>query len=62
MKLPSRRSMSIVFLPIQPSPASRAKSRSSSGAVSTTARPRALGPLGREPVEQRLELVPEHSW
>jgi hypothetical protein len=36
-KLPRRGWMSMVFLPTHPSPARRAKSRSSSGAVSATA-------------------------
>ena len=42
-QLPACVFRSIVFLPIQPRPASRAKSRSSSGAVSTTPRTLALG-------------------
>ena len=61
VKLPSRRSMSMVFLPIQPRPARRAKSRSSSGAVSTTARPRTSGHSPRSQVSSGFELVPENA-
>ena len=59
VKLPRRRLMSIVFLPIQPIPASRAKSRSSNGAVSTTARPRIPGAFDAKPRQQGLQLVPQ---
>ena len=58
-KLPRCGWMSIVFLPTHPSPARRAKSRSSSGAVSATASARAARRLGFEPRREVVEAVPD---
>ena len=60
-KLPRCGLMSIVFLPTQPSPARRAKSRSSSGAVSATPRARQPGHLGFEPRGELVDAVPDEA-